>query len=818
MSERVSLFPRETRWPRILLILVLVMIPLLLRVTGLGVFVTIDEPTWAARSQDFHDALVEGDFFHTYQSEHPGVVTMWIGILALRVSQAAEAFTSQYRVLHVLWEAVSSGNAGLPAFTFWARWGVALVTWMGILMLYFPLRRLFGQPAALLAILLVGIDPFYLAHSRLHHLDGLLTTFVMLSVTSLLASREGDRHRQRYLIFSGICGGLAMANKSPAVLLIPWIIVALIVDAWQRGGEARGPRLGRAIKRMVVWGLVAVGTVFILWPAMWVRPLAVMRRLMEGALRQGMNPHEHGNFFWFENRADPGPGFYPVAWAFRTTPLVVLGLVGLGLGERGDARRRHILLLLLFVAGYVAFMTTSSKKFDRYILPVFPLLDILAALGFDTLCDHTVMDTQSIGLFSLMRRGASRLGGIGAVSTSILITLLVAGIQLPLILPTYPYYLAYYNDMLGGGSVASDILLYGWGEGLDEAAAYLNSKPEASRLHVAAHYINQFSPFFEGTATLAGRAPLVEPDYFVLYSCAVQRQFVPEVMGRLYEVEEPEYTVCVKGLEYAWIYPNTFYRAETEEILCYIEEKYPGEEQVVIFDADAAWRKDYRGPLSLFVLAGPPREDFVLTMLEHASADERRVWFLTFPEMFEETDALVHEYLGRQGERGEEVAVGDVRAVCYEFDDHATFVPSPMMRRTFYLGEDIRLLGYDLAEAELSPGETLPVRFYWEGEGATGKSYHVFVHLLGPDGQMYGQDDALPQQGVMPTTRWQAGEVILDDHRVTIEEDAPPGEYHIVLGMYDLETMQRLPILDADGKPLGKDQILIQGVRISPDG
>ncbi|MFO7917028.1 MAG: glycosyltransferase family 39 protein [Anaerolineae bacterium] len=218
-----------------LLFLVLVTIPLLLRVTGLGVFITIDKATWATRSQAFCDALAGEDLFGTYQSERSGVVTMWIGTLAIRVSRAAEGFTPRLRVLRMLWNTVSARSDGVSAVTFWARWGVALVTWAGILALYYPLRRLFGRAVALLGVLLVGLNPFYLAHSRLHHLDALLTTFVMLSVTSLLASRGRDGYKRRYLVFSGICGGLAMANKSPGGLLVPWTSLVLLADAWPRG-------------------------------------------------------------------------------------------------------------------------------------------------------------------------------------------------------------------------------------------------------------------------------------------------------------------------------------------------------------------------------------------------------------------------------------------------------------------------------------------------------------------------------------------------------------------------------------------------------
>ena len=57
--------------------------------------------------------------------------------------------------------------------------------------------------------------------------------------------------------------------------------------------------------------------------------------------------------------------------------------------------------------------------------------------------------------------------------------------QLALVLPTRPYFLSYYNPALGGGRTATQVLLVGWGEGLDRAAAYLNTKPNAQDLLVS---------------------------------------------------------------------------------------------------------------------------------------------------------------------------------------------------------------------------------------------------------------------------------------------------------------------------------------------
>ncbi|MEA3407073.1 MAG: hypothetical protein U9R48_03205 [Chloroflexota bacterium] len=178
---------------------------------------------------------------------------------------------------------------------------------------------------------------------------------------------------------------------------------------------------------------------------------------------------------------------------------------------------------------------------------------------------------------------------------------------------------------------------------------------------------------------------------------------------------------------------------------------------------------------------------------------------------------MVHTHLGQRGMREGKIAAGEVEATCYRLHDTGCFTSlSPSIERTFQFEKGIRLLGYDLPQKELTPGDNISLRLYWEGDGPTEQSYHVFVHALGPDGRIYGQGDAVPQEGAMPTTRWWAGELVLDDHRIPIAEDAPPGRYTIALGLYDLETMQRLSVVGATGKAMPQDCALIEGVRIVP--
>jgi len=46
-------------------------------------------------------------------------------------------------------------------------------------------------------------------------------------------------------------------------------------------------------------------------------------------------------------------------------------------------------------------------------------------------------------------------------------------------LQTFPYFFSYYNPLAGGSSRAPQVMMIGWGEGMDQAARYLNQKPDA---------------------------------------------------------------------------------------------------------------------------------------------------------------------------------------------------------------------------------------------------------------------------------------------------------------------------------------------------
>ena len=138
----------------------------------------------------------------------------------------------------------------------------------------------------------------------------------------------------------------------------------------------------------------------------------------------------------------------------------------------------------------------------------------------------------------------------------------------------------------------------------------------------------------------------------------------------------------------------------------------------------------------------------------------------------------------------------------------------PAHRRNVSLGESVRFLGHDLSSAAAGPGDTLTLTLYWECLAPMETSYTVFVHLLGPDGKMYGQQDSIPWGGRLPTTHWVAGEVITDEYAVRVSQDAPAGRYTLLVGMYHVQTGIRLAAVEADGTSLPSDCVLIAEVAV----
>jgi mannosyltransferase len=130
------------------------------------------------------------------------------------------------------------------------------------------------------------------------------------------------------------------------------------------------------------------------------------------------------------------------------------------------------------------------------------------------------------------------------------------------------------------------------------------------------------------------------------------------------------------------------------------------------------------------------------------------------------------------------------------------------------LGEEVRLLGYVLSAEQVAPGDTLLLTLYWQALAPMAQRYTVFTHLLDANGEIQAQMDSEPQGGGLPTDRLTVGQVVQDNYALAVTADATPGTHVIEVGMYVLETLERLPVRDpGTGAPLG-DRVLLGTVEV----
>jgi hypothetical protein len=160
-----------------------------------------------------------------------------------------------------------------------------------------------------------------------------------------------------------------------------------------------------------------------------------------------------------------------------------------------------------------------------------------------------------------------------------------------------------------------------------------------------------------------------------------------------------------------------------------------------------------------------------------------------------------------------QLAIGETRVEGQERLFTVPLIEHPLSAQ---FGQEIELLGYDLARADYKAGEVIPLRLYWRARAAIQGDYKVFVHLEGEGAQILAQDDSVPDKWRRPTTGWQPEEVIGDDHSLSLPAAVPAGHWNLWVGMYDPTTMQRLPVRDENGVSLADDRLLLGTVTIVP--
>jgi hypothetical protein len=151
------------------------------------------------------------------------------------------------------------------------------------------------------------------------------------------------------------------------------------------------------------------------------------------------------------------------------------------------------------------------------------------------------------------------------------------------------------------------------------------------------------------------------------------------------------------------------------------------------------------------------------------------------------------------------MAVKDPTHVQMIFPNDAQSSAEPVRISDVEFGERIMLLGY---ERELLDSG-LELVLYLQAERPLDQNWTVFVHLVDSTGGLVAQHDSQPRDGRYPTSVWDQGEVVDDPHLLVVPANLPDGDYQVVVGLYSVESGERLPVLDGESNPIGDSVPLV---------
>ncbi|MBM3304012.1 MAG: hypothetical protein FJY76_02855, partial [Candidatus Aenigmarchaeota archaeon] len=379
--------------------------------------------------------------------------------------------------------------------------------------------------------------------TKIAALDAMLLFMFTLSVYAFTRGLES----RKWFIISLIVTGLTVATKFNAVTLFVLLPVIYFI-------HRRPKAIGK--KHLLLIPFVSAAVLYLVWPRLWFDPIG-------GLL---------ANFNWWQSLGDVSeyflgglshPIYYMATYVVVTTPVLILATLALGVYYSARHRDGENLTLLawllipLFVYSFYHFRQAGP----RYVIMIYPAVAMLAGIGI-----HRI----SSWLSGMHRFNARKTAVYMAIPFIVFVYLLAVDVSV------HPYYLDYYNELVGGpGNVYNNHMfaIGQWGEGIGEAAFWLNSNakpnstvqyfvqprhavPFPSRMRADLTDITPFIPkYISGTENINWDMTNVTPeaDYLVentFFRLYMNESFHADIAGS-YELIK---TIDVQGAPLAWVY------------------------------------------------------------------------------------------------------------------------------------------------------------------------------------------------------------------------------------------------------------------------
>lgn len=368
--------------------------------------------------------------------------------------------------------------------------------------------RFISPFVGIIAGFILSMLPLFVGYSQLVTIESLLIFFFTYSVYAFLLFLE--KMNKKNILYCGIIVGLALLTKYTNVLVIPLIIWIFFLWQFHINNGNRKNLIKNCLKISAIF-LVSVFVFFIIWPMPWFH-LDEFIKLNYNLRVAGTSLSVPGVFF---GKLILVPKVYYVVYFLITTPGFILFLFGAGLiaiihqgtgrlsvkyylndwknhifqlnkiyskntllekiwlpikkffffyydNSKGMSvsKRRKLFYLYVLVIWFAFPFIQSLYNFKahgiRYIIEIYAPLALISAYGFETIINRITRKTAN----------------------KILLSVLLILYLLSVLVRITPYYLDYFNAVVGGTKTVYEKRMFElgwWGQGLREMAIYLNN-------------------------------------------------------------------------------------------------------------------------------------------------------------------------------------------------------------------------------------------------------------------------------------------------------------------------------------------------------
>jgi 4-amino-4-deoxy-L-arabinose transferase-like glycosyltransferase len=285
--------------------------------------------------------------------------------------------------LHTWMSAVSFALFGIGDWQ--ARLWNGVCGIVGVLMVSYTGRRVFGGRAGLYAALVLGSTLFWAAASQFNSLDLPVAATMALALCALLIAQQDDADmakRRRWMLVCWAAMALSLLAKGLIGIVLPGGV--LFIYALVSGDRGIWRRLHP------VTGLL----VFLLLALPWF--LLVAARNPEQP--QFFFIHEHWDRFFLKTHHRDGPWYYFLLLLLPATMpwLATLPASLAAARKRVEGRLQPARLLLVWTIFILVFFSYSSSKLPGYMLPVFPAMALLAGVYLDRASRNAALSAPAL--------------------------------------------------------------------------------------------------------------------------------------------------------------------------------------------------------------------------------------------------------------------------------------------------------------------------------------------------------------------------------------------------------------------------------------